>query len=114
MKLRTVLFLLFCVLALVPVALFWVWPHSEALQNEYSVFAVSYFSPTATRLPSTARNCCDLCDVEKIAGSRFVADQARRRPRRSRRAGAARSETGFTNWPVAASIVARLGRGPGS
>ena len=39
MKLRTILFLLFCVLALVPVALFWVWPHSEALQIEYYVVA---------------------------------------------------------------------------
>ena len=36
MKLRTVLFLLFCVLTLVPVALFWVWPHSRALENEFA------------------------------------------------------------------------------
>ena len=35
MKLRTVLFLLFCVLTLVPVVLFWVWPHSKALENEF-------------------------------------------------------------------------------
>ena len=35
MKLRTVLFVLFCVLTLVPVVLFWVWPHSRALENEF-------------------------------------------------------------------------------
>jgi predicted signal transduction protein with EAL and GGDEF domain len=35
MKLRTVLFVLFCVLTLVPAALFWVWPHSRALENEF-------------------------------------------------------------------------------
>ena len=35
MKLRTVLFLLFCVLTLVPAVLFWVWPHSSALESEF-------------------------------------------------------------------------------
>ena len=40
MKLRIILFLLFCVLTIVPLVLFWVWPHSGVLQNEYSVFAV--------------------------------------------------------------------------
>ncbi|HSG94643.1 MAG TPA: sensor domain-containing phosphodiesterase, partial [Afifellaceae bacterium] len=35
MKLRTILFLLFCVLTLVPVVLFWVWPHSKALEGEF-------------------------------------------------------------------------------
>jgi hypothetical protein len=35
MKLKTVLFLLFCVLTLVPVVLFWVWPQSSALDNEF-------------------------------------------------------------------------------
>lgn len=35
MKLRTVLFVLFCVLTLVPAALFWIWPHSRALENEF-------------------------------------------------------------------------------
>jgi len=40
MKLRIILFLLFCVLTIVPLVLFWAWPHSGVLQNEYSVFAV--------------------------------------------------------------------------
>ena len=35
MKLRSVLFFLFLVLTLVPIALFWVWPHSRTLQNEF-------------------------------------------------------------------------------
>ena len=40
MKLRIVLFVLFCALSLVPLVLFWAWPHSRVLQNGYFVFAV--------------------------------------------------------------------------
>jgi predicted signal transduction protein with EAL and GGDEF domain len=35
MKLRTILFMVFCVLTLVPAVLFWAWPHSRALENEF-------------------------------------------------------------------------------